>query len=147
MIDSTLSDWMCLLMLEEIALIVVGYFNCYIPKNQMQEIVECGQREEMCVRTVKLENRISQWWYIILAMTALAGSIIYFTKYFCVNLLWTLNHQRMIVGVTEVALTISLFLVIMALFLHAPFIGERKAINEIEKRCRTQYGVIVIFEE
>jgi hypothetical protein len=129
------------------ALIAVGFLNYHIPKDQMQEIVECGQREEMCVRTVQMKNRVSRGWYIFLAMIALIGSIIYFSKYLCTNLLWVISHQRMIIGATEITLLIILFFIIIALFLHAPFIGERKAVREIEERCRIQYGVIIIFSE
>ncbi len=134
-------------MLEEIVLIVVGFFNYHIPKDQMQEIVECGQRKEMSVFTVRMENRVSRWWYVILAMAALVGSIIYFFEFLCSDLLWAFGHQRMVIGAVGVALLIILFCIIMTLFLHAPFIGESKAVHEIEERCRVQYGVIIILDE
>ena len=147
MIESTLKDWMCLLVLEMIVLVAIGYCNCYISKSQMRKIAEHGRCGKRGVCPVEPKVRINRLWYPILAIMASAGSAFYFLIHVCANNVEIFRHQGIFFSVVETFVAIIVLVVITIIFLFIPYVGEDKAIRGIAERCFEQYGVIISINE
>ncbi len=147
MIESTLKDWMCLLVLEMIVLVAIGYCNRYISKSQMRKIAEHGRCGKRGVCPVEPKVRINRLWYPILAITASAGSAFYFRVHFYANNAEIFRHQGIFLGVIEVFVVTAVFIAITVIFLFMPYVGEDKAVRGIAEQCFEQYGVIISIDE
>lgn len=147
MIESTLRDWTCVLMLEAMVLAFVGYCNCYIPKHKMRKIAEFGQREDDGICLVEPELRINRIWYMILAIIASVGSAVYFVTHYFAEIVDTFHNQGLFFGVIETLLSLAIFLVMSAVFFIVPFVTEEKAVEALRKYCLEEHGVAIVIEQ
>lgn len=146
MFESTLNDWMCLVALETMILVAVGYHNCYVSEDQIDKVAECAQRGKMRNCSVKLEFRIGRLWYFVLAIIATVGPVIYFPSYLYAGIQGAFKYQGLFFGILEVFLALIAFFAMLIVFLYAPCIGEDEFIKKTKKNCLEQYSVFINVE-
>lgn len=144
MVGSTLPGWMTILLVGGIFVVMLGYFNHYVPKTQQERAQEIKKRSYRTKELyVKYDTRINRFWYLIsstlISMSALVAFIIGDFE-----VLSSKTDALGLVGmILDVVLIVVGFLFVDFVLILVTLAAETRAIESTKDHYWRAYGVMM----